>query len=414
MEGRSRGLPRYLVAAVLVRLADEGARVALVLLALDRTGSAGLGGLLVAALLVPHVLAAPAVGLVTDRARRPRRVIATAAAGYALALATAALTVGRTPPAVPFMVLVAGGACGPALLGGLSSQLSALVPEASLPRAFGLDSLSYNVSGIVGPALAGLLGGLASPAVATLTLAASAASGAVVLATVPLDRHPAGQPSRLRDGALVMLRDRVLGVVTAASSVGQLGAGALPVAAAVLAGRHAAPAATGALMTAVAAGGLAGSLAWTWKPLPAARAPLAVMATSVGMGAPLALVPGSPSLGVTAALFALSGFFIGPFTGALFTTRQEHAPSRLRAQVFSLGGGLKTTSAAAGAALAGAVADLSTATQFLLVAACPLTAGLAGALLLIPGPRAAFGRRPPLRREEPDRVPRLRRARPPV
>ena len=36
-------LTRYAVAAVLARLADEGARVALVLLALERTGSAAAG-----------------------------------------------------------------------------------------------------------------------------------------------------------------------------------------------------------------------------------------------------------------------------------------------------------------------------------------------------------------------------------
>ena len=37
-------MPHYLSAAVLARIADEGARVSLVLLALDRTGSAAIGG----------------------------------------------------------------------------------------------------------------------------------------------------------------------------------------------------------------------------------------------------------------------------------------------------------------------------------------------------------------------------------
>ena len=68
-------LPSYLITAVLIRLADEGARVALVLLALERTDSAAVGGLLVAALLVPQALAALAIGLLTDRARLPRWVL---------------------------------------------------------------------------------------------------------------------------------------------------------------------------------------------------------------------------------------------------------------------------------------------------------------------------------------------------
>jgi hypothetical protein len=40
----TRGLQRYLITAVLIRLADEGARVALVLLAQERTKSAAVGG----------------------------------------------------------------------------------------------------------------------------------------------------------------------------------------------------------------------------------------------------------------------------------------------------------------------------------------------------------------------------------
>jgi hypothetical protein len=42
----TRGFQRYLVTAVLIRLADEGARVGLVLLALERMNNAAVGGLL--------------------------------------------------------------------------------------------------------------------------------------------------------------------------------------------------------------------------------------------------------------------------------------------------------------------------------------------------------------------------------
>jgi hypothetical protein len=55
----ARGLKRYLIIVVLVRLADEGARIALLLLALERTDSAAVGGLPIAVLLVPQVIAAP-------------------------------------------------------------------------------------------------------------------------------------------------------------------------------------------------------------------------------------------------------------------------------------------------------------------------------------------------------------------
>ena len=43
---------------------------------------------------------------------------------------------------------------GPALTGGLTSQLPTLVGKDKTPRAFGLDSLFYNVASMVGPAVA--------------------------------------------------------------------------------------------------------------------------------------------------------------------------------------------------------------------------------------------------------------------
>lgn len=193
----TRGLRRYLIAAVLTRLADEGARVALVLIALQRTNSAAVGGLLVAALLVPQVVAAPAVGLLTDRARQPRWVLTASVVGFAASLAAVAFLLGRVPLPVVVAVLLLGGCCGPSLTGGLSSQLSTLVPDTSLPRAFGADSLTYNLSGIAGPAVAAIISGAAGAAIATLTLAGIAAAGALVLAILPLpvrDRRPKAQP----------------------------------------------------------------------------------------------------------------------------------------------------------------------------------------------------------------------------
>src|SRR4051794_41960068 len=96
-----RQLVHYAGAAVLVRGADEGARVALVLLALERTRSAALGGLLVAALLVPHVAAAGVVGARAGRARRPPPGVAGAPAGFCLAPGPTAAAPGPVPPPPP-------------------------------------------------------------------------------------------------------------------------------------------------------------------------------------------------------------------------------------------------------------------------------------------------------------------------
>jgi MFS family permease len=384
--GPAGGLRRYLAAAVLVRLADEGARVALVLLALQRTGSAGVGGVLIAALLVPHVAAAPVIGLLTDRARQPRWVLTAGACGFATSLAGTAAGLGRAPLPLVVLILLAGGCCGPGLTGALTSQIVDLVAGPALPRAFGADSMTYNVSGIIGPSFAAVVAGVLNPAIATLTLAGSAVLGAVVLATLPTPgRAPAtsrGRRPPLTAGAMAVVRDKVLGTVTAASSVGELGPGALPVVAAVLTSRHHHPDATGLLMTASAVGGLVGSLLWTWRPVRPHRAPLTVMLSMAGVGAPLALAAVTSSLALTATLFALSGVFLGPFVGALFTARQQHAPEDLKAQIFSIGAGVKTTAAAGGAALAGTLAHLPTVSLLVLVGACPMLAAALGALTL--------------------------------
>jgi hypothetical protein len=135
-------------------------------------------------------------------------------------------------------------------------------------------------------------------------------------------------------------------------------------------------------MTAFAVGALLGSISWILRPATPWQAPAVVMASLVLTGTPLVVAAGSPAPGPLAGLFVVSGFFVGPLTGALFTTRQDHAPDAVRAQVFTLGAGLKITAAAVGVATAGALAQAATATQLLLIAACPILAGAVGALAL--------------------------------
>ena len=223
-------LRRYLAGAVLVRLADEGSRVVLVLLALQRTGSATVGGFIVAAYVFPHVVAAPWAGRLIDRTARPDRVFGAAAFCFAGALALTALGIGHVVLGAIFLILVAGGCCGPVITGSLTSQLPALVDTAALPRAFGLDSLSYNIAGIVGPAVGAVIAGAFNPAAATYSLAAIAVIGGGVLATLPIGSRvmePDGEEARVV-GILTVFKQRTLGLVTAASSASQIGAGSLP------------------------------------------------------------------------------------------------------------------------------------------------------------------------------------------
>ncbi|RZS87221.1 MFS transporter [Motilibacter rhizosphaerae] len=383
-------LAQYATGAVLVRLADEGARVTLVTLAVDSGRGPGLGGVLIAALMVPHVLAGPAVGVLTDRSRRPQRAIAALALGFGLSLALAAPLLGRAPDVLVVAVLVAGGCCGPALTGALTSHLSGLVPEAQLPRAFGLDSLLYNSAAIGGPAAAAALA-LIDARVGAYAMAGCAALGALVLAALPTGRRHVRaaheEPPSVSAGLRAVVAEPVLAVVTFTSTLEMVTLGALPVVAAGVAVSTGRTGLTGVLMTCTAAGSLLGSLAWTVRPQPPERAPLVSMLTLVasgaGFAAAAAVVGRSPaSVAAVAVLFALGGFATGPFMGAIFTARQTLSPPAVRAQVFTLSAGLRTTAGAGGALLAAGLSGLPVPAQVLVAGGCSAVGGAVGLAVL--------------------------------
>lgn len=387
-------LPLYLASATAARLADEGARVSLVLLALAELNSAAVGGLLLAVLLVPHVVAAPVVGVVVDRSRHPRWVLAALVLVFAASLFSVVFVLGRGPLWLVIAILLIGGSCGPAITGALTSTLPGLVGAARTPRAFGLDSMFYNVAGMAGPAVAGVMAAVVNPAAAQTLLAGSATLGAIGVAGLPIVAHKRTDAVRpgLLSGAREILREPTLRVLTLTSALGQVGPGALPVVAALLAVSLKSPASSGLLLAVLAGGAFVGSLLWTWRPIAPHRAAVVATASMIGIGLPLAVSAATPSIAVTAALFGLSGFFIGPFGSALFTARAQHADEAVRTQVFTIGAGLKVTASALGAAMIALVTDLPVWTLLLLVAGAPLLAGLLGTILLVADD--GVGRRP--------------------
>ena len=378
-------LPRYLLVAALARLADEGVRVAFILLALERGAGAAFGGLLVAAFLVPHVVAAPIVGALADRVRSRLPFLAAALATYGGTIALCGVLVGRVPAPVVLLVAVAGGCIGPLVTGGLTALLGDLVPAERLERAYGLDVASYNVAGIGAPALAAVLATAFGASTATLALAGSAWGASLVLGTLPIPHRSetAGRSHPpVTQGIAVLWSDRTLRAATIASSLGHIGAGSLPLAAALLASRYHA-AAAGALLSAAAVGGLLGSLGYARRPIGAATPERAVVGCLLATALPLAAVPWVPGFAAALALFAAAGTLGGPLTSSLFVVRERRTPGEVRTQVFTLAAGLRVTDAALGAGLAGFGARLGGDGLLLAIAGCYLlAAGTSTALLL--------------------------------
>jgi hypothetical protein len=270
--------------------------------------------------------------------------------------------------------------------GGLTSRLAALAGPGHEARAFGLDSLFYNVAGMAGPAAVGLVAATAGPSTATLTLAVAAGLGALGVATLRLSASDtaAGETrtAGMFNGARAIAQDPALRALTLTTSLGQLGPGGLAVVATTLAAAAHEPAWAGPLLSVIAGGAFVGSLLWTWRPLPASRAPGVTAWAMAGVGVPLALAAAVHSLALTAALFGLSGLFTGPFAAALFLARNQLAPEAIRTQVFTIGAGLKVAASALGAGLIGLAAHLPGSDQLLIVAASPIVAGMAGGVLL--------------------------------
>ncbi|MEU2427325.1 MFS transporter [Streptomyces sp. NPDC007851] len=387
--GAAPVLPVYLTAAVLARTADEGARVALVMLATQRADSAALGGALVAALMIPHVAAAPVAGALADTVRRRRLLHGGAVTLYGVALVALAVLVGRTHDSPVLLLAVAAGCVAPLLTGGLTSLLGELLTKERLTRAFSADAVSYNLAGICGPAVAAALGTAVGAGTALAALGAGAMAGGLLLFSLRLRPRDGGRshprrlrPAELLQGGAELARNRPLRSVTWASSTGQMGVGALPVVTVLLAGEYHASWATGGLMTAFAAGALAGSLSYAYRPVGAHRPERVVLWGLLATGIPLATVPLAQHAVPAVGLFAAAGFCTGPLFSALLASRERYAPASARTQVFTLGAGLKSTFAAAGAAAAGALNGLGATALLLGTAACQVVAAALGLALL--------------------------------
>ncbi len=148
-----RAVVAYAGAATAARMGDAGAGLGIVLLAVSRYGTArgaAIGGGLAAALTLTHLLG-PWAGRLVDAADDARRPLALGCLWYATLLlgGAALLRSGRPWPAAA--CLLAAGAAGPLLTGGLSSLVRRLA--GSPARARSADALTYGVAGTAAPGL---------------------------------------------------------------------------------------------------------------------------------------------------------------------------------------------------------------------------------------------------------------------
>ena len=352
---------------------------------------------MLAAATLPTLVSAPLIGAWLDTHGRRRAAISVHLAIVAGALA--ALLAGA--PAI----LCAGvaGLLQPLVTGGFSSMVPALAPG---PRSAALDSMTYNVASVAGPAVVGVTAAVSGPEAAvalqaTVALcgvplvlalpdvegaapppvraARSLAASSPVRATRPLAASSPVRAARpfggtLRAGLALLVRHPQLRAVTLVSSLSQVGWGLINVVAPALAVALGARSADGGLLlAAIAVGALVGA---ALLPRLHARGPLALVAGgTVAHGAGLGVLALAPDLPVALLAATVTGLPQGLAAAAMFSARARWSPPALQAQVFTSAAGMRTGLYALGAALAGpALAAGPRAAAAIAAAACALSA----------------------------------------
>ena len=367
-------LARYVFAATLVRSADGGAVVAVVLLA-QASGKPGwVSGMLGAAITAPHLLG-PFIARRLDTADDGRRVIAVSALAHGLLLGTAGLLLPVAWTVVPAALLVLSGMFGPMLTGGVSSRLPSIAgpSRTSQRRAQSWDVASYGVSGALGPAVVAWISAAAGPLGATLILAASAIVGAGAVLALPR-QVPVAESGAVASPARVLMtiwRSKPLRRTLGLTVVIAFSVAALPIYAVAVAPTLGGAALAGTLVAGYGGGGLAGSALLMVRPLGGDADRLTSLLAGMVAVALSVVIPVS-NLILAMIVFTIAGVANSLFFAATLAARSEYSPLESRGQVFIWVGALKIAAGSAGTAVAGALAGVTV--RLPIVAAAALSA----------------------------------------
>jgi MFS family permease len=383
---RAPGMRRLFTASTTARLANEAARVAVVLLVLERTGSPALAGAVVGALTFPALVTGPLLGAWLDRTRRRRRAFVANQLLLLVSLTALLAVTGDVPTGVVLGLALLGGLTAPVLTGGFTGLIAPLVPARLLRRAYGAEATSYNVAGVTGPAMAGTLAGLFGAGTAVAVAAGLSALALVAVLRVPMPNPAlaAGAPTLWRTvvaGLQLLVRTPALRSVTAATTLAFAGMGAMPVVFPLLAVElGAGAAAAGLLFSTFALGALAGSLVIASRTPRTGPMRLAFLGIA-GMGAAWAALAFAPNLPLAVAVIAVAGALEGPVLASTLAVRELWSPASMRTQVVTTAASLKFGGFALGSAGSGAAVAAHGVTGGLTVAATAQVVGIAVGLL---------------------------------
>ncbi|WP_406628983.1 MFS transporter [Amycolatopsis sp. WGS_07] len=362
----------YLTGAAAARTGDELSSPAVLLLGVGASGAVA-GSTLLAGLTVSAAVGGPLLGAVLDRSRAPGRVLAMGLIGYATGLAAITAAFGEVPFALVVGIAVVTGLLAPAIGGGWTAQVPALVPAEKLGRASMLDAMTFTVAALVGPGLAGVLAATAGAPVAMIV------AGVLALVAVPFAWRLPGNGEqrrpRFREAAMVLVRNPALRQSTATSTLSCVGIGMAFVCYPLIGEQRLGSAGYGTLL--LIGLSVASLLANTVLSRQSYSPDRVVQLSTVAIGIGLAGAAVAPNAVLLVAAVALTGIGEGPQLASLFAVRHREAPPEMRAQVFTTAASIKIAGIALGNAVAGPLAACSPAAGLAAAAGTQVVAAVA-------------------------------------
>lgn len=394
---RLRHVRELFWAACLSRLAGRMFLLAIVLYALGRFHSPVIAGWLSFASIAPGLVLSPLSGALLDRIGAARAIALDMAASATLLLL---LALGGLAGLVGlpglFVLVTLISLTSPLSSAGIRALIPELVTADALDLANAVDTGSYELIDVAGPALAGLLMGFAG-ADATMAVIAVLALLAV-LSLLPLARRPVAERAappvapvsallgEAIAGLVHVVRHRSLRGLAVSYALYQAAWGILAVAVPVLVAQRlrtpgSVESAVGLLWAGAGLAGVCGALlAGHWRTIERERQfiVLGLLATALAVAA----------IGAVGHMLALAlglavvGACAGPVDVAVLSLRQRRTDPRRLGRVLAISMSLNMCGLPAGAALGGMLASGSTAIAFLAAAAVAALAAVAAFVLL--------------------------------
>lgn len=370
---RRRDFRLLWVGATLSALGDGMSFVALVWLTIERGGTPATVGWLAAAYTGPVILGGFVAGVILDRFDRRKALIAdNLLRGIVLGSVPLAAIGGWLTVEHLFLVALVYGLLFMTSLAGIPAMIPGLVEESQLTTANAMESLSYTLAGLAGPALAGVVIAVAgAPAVLAIDAATYFAFTACLLFMAPQPPQPvarAGSPTNeaatgrlparaaLAEAVRFVVRTPAIAAITLMYMAVNVGEGIFIVLAPVYARDVLGGGATtyGLLLSSFTGGALlgavvVGAIRWRW---PLGRS---IAAATLLVGLVQGLLITMPGLEPAVLLLATAGALGSSLTAWAQTIRMRLIPPELRGRTFALLRTLMQSTGPIGAVVAGAL-----------------------------------------------------------